>query len=169
MFRNQDQFAIWDLDNCLADDRARIRLIDWTKTDPTERYAAYHAAGALDPVRNENVFHAISQLARPVFFTGRPEAVRTAATRWIRCELDVEAPLVLMRPDGCTCSAVELKRAMISCYAVQMHEQRNVQACYAAFDDREDIVDMYRSFGIPAALLSIHSVSAYIEPKGVSK
>ena len=167
MLRNQTQYAIWDLDNCLSDDRSRIKLIDWANPDMTERYADYHAACAHDPARNLDVFHAITQLARPIFFTARPEAVRTDTTRWVRCELDIHQPLILMRRDDDRRPSSQVKCEMLAQYKFALHQRNpfSQDACFAAFDDREDIVDMYRQCGLNAALLSIHSVCAYVAPK----
>lgn len=169
MLRNQEQITIWDLDNCLSDDRARIRLIDWESTNMYTRYLKYHDACAQDPLRNEDVFHAVTQLGRPVFFTGRPESVRALTLQWIRCELDVQQPLVMMRPNDCHAPSVVVKETMLKAYAAHMIEKfGKLPPCAGAFDDRGDIVDMYRSYGVPAALLSIHSVCAYTAPKAKS-
>ena len=167
MKRNQMQYAIWDLDNCLSDDRSRIKLIDWANPDMTARYAAYHAACVNDPARNVEVFLAITQLARPIFFTGRPESVRTDTSRWVRCELDIQQPLILMRRNDDHRPSVQVKSEMLAQYKFVLHQRNpySQDACYAAFDDREDIVDMYRQCGLDAALLSIHSVCAYNAPK----
>ena len=169
MIRSQSQFAIWDLDNCLSDDRGRIRLIDWSQDNPDLRYNPYHAGCANDRCHNLDVFTTISQLARPVFFTSRPEAVRAETTRWIRCELDLQQPIIIMRPEKDHTPSLALKTEMLAQYIDTMLKSSNgMQPCFAAFDDREDIVDMYRWHGIDAAILNIHSVCAYTPPKELS-
>lgn len=162
-----DQYVIWDLDNCLSDDRARIKLIEWADPDPTGRYAAYHAACAQDPARHLDVFYALSQLARPVFFTGRPEAVRSDTAQWVRCELSVKHPTLLMRRNNDSRPSVNVKHEMLMQYMHYISRLKPLvrEECFAAFDDREEIVDMYRQCGLHAGLLSIHSDCAYAAPK----
>lgn len=165
MKRNQHQFTIWDLDNCLSDDAARLRLINWAAPEPEARYAPYHAHCGTDPVGNLNVFHAVSQLGRPVFFTARPERYRLPTTAWVRCELDIEQPVILMRANGDHRCSVDVKRDMLRQYAAMVTPDRgHPSLCAGAFDDREDIVDMYRDAGVNAALLSIHRACAMTRP-----
>lgn len=162
-----DLYAIWDLDNCLADDRARIKLINWGAADPTERYRDYHAACAEDPARNTDTFHTVTQFARPVFFTGRPEAVRGETAGWVRGELSVRQPPLLMRRPGDSRPSVLVKQEMVLLYMRYLAGEapRAQGLCWGAFDDRPEIVEMYRRCGLNAALLSIHSVCAYTAPK----
>ena len=168
MKRNQTQYAVWDLDNCLSDDRDRIKLIDWAQEAPDARYAAYHTLCANDVVGNLNIFQAIGQAARPVFFTARPESVRLETTRWVRLELDIEQPIIFMRPNGDARPSTKLKREMLRVHNNHVISQYGApQLCYAAFDDREEVVDMYRSFQIDAMLLSIHNHCAYTAPRSL--
>ena len=59
--------------------------------------------------------------------------------------------------------SLELKRAMLlglpEFYGIAL------EAIAAAYDDRQDIVDMYRSYKITAHRLEIHNVCAYTPPK----
>ena len=71
------KYVIFDLDNCLADDRARIPLINWNENHPDKRYAEYHSDVSNDPVGNYDTFiHWINGLSiRPIFMTARPHSV----------------------------------------------------------------------------------------------
>lgn len=143
---------IWDLDNCLSNDAWRIPMIDHSLKGG-EQWARYHAACGGDKPGNLDVFDAIRITHAdcvPIFITGRPEAMRQTTHAWIRRHLHVEMPEIMMRDEALEESSVDLKR-------------RHVRALKArgampvlAFDDREDIVQMYASESIPTAILRIH-------------
>ena len=166
--RNQ-KFAVWDLDNCLANDEARLALIKWDQTHPDARYDAYHAAAHKDPVGNRNTFEAINQMARPLFLTSRPEKYRVQTALWLKNNFDLDDAVIFMRPDDDTRSSVDLKRAMLGYGMAAMLRFYGARTCIAAFDDREDIVDMYRQAGLSAAVLRIHDVCAMTPPTGEFK
>lgn len=171
-------WMIWDLDNCLADDSKRISLIDYNTSDPTRRYEAYHEACGEDELWQKNAvtFHELLAVGmRPLFITGRPNAVRQKTLRWIEKWLGVEAfnfpseadhlnkPLhgrLLMRPDGCELSSVELKERLLSDWFVST-AGLGFRLTFA-FDDHDGILKMYREkFGIPAFQLKVHDLDAY--------
>lgn len=155
------KFAIWDIDNCIADDGPRIPLIDWGSTDPRLRYENYHSACMGDRPGNLHIFLRVSKTFAPLFITGRPESVRSQTQLWLAQHLPGfdEAPL-LMRPIGCELSSVELKRDLLATFNSQ--NKLSVGDIAMAFDDHEGIVEMYVShFGIPAQVLKIHDLNAY--------
>jgi hypothetical protein len=152
--------ALWDLDNCLADDGWRIPFVDWTKSDPNKRYDPYHIRCGNDEPGNWSMFAAVSKMAQPIFTTARPESVRFTTKLWIGRKLHcpVDFSTLLMRPSDSHLPSAQLKRAMAERVLAHGH---NV---VAAFDDRLDVVEMYRSLGIPAAQLWIHNVCAMTPP-----
>lgn len=158
------KYVIFDLDNCLADDEHRIPLIDWSQSDPEKRYAAYHAACGVDAKRNGSTLEShMRDGSIPVFFTGRPESVRGITNDWIKRELllllgDYE---LHMRPNGDRRPSVDVKRDMLDKFSVLVAPISDI---VAAYDDRSDIVDMYRSRGISAYQMTIHSTCAYTPP-----
>lgn len=156
------RIALWDLDNCLADDEWRIPFIDWSATNPDKRYDPYHMRCGEDVPRNVRMFHALSAAAVPVFCTARPESVRSTTQQWIRGKLGRSmahpAERLLMRRNGEHLPSVELKRVM----AKRLLDAGNIVV--AAFDDRQDVVEMYRALGIPAARLWIHDACAMTNP-----
>lgn len=163
------KYAIFDLDNCLADDRARIPLINWAATDPDERYALYHSRCSEDPVGNLAKFRDVATVpgeqivgATPVFFTARPDAIRGATITWIKHCLGVTPQWLFMRSAGDHRHSVELKRDMLAEFLRISHH--SADDIIVAFDDRLDVVQMYQKEGIEAQVLAIHDVSAYAPP-----
>lgn len=154
--------VIFDLDNCLADDAWRIKLIDWSQTNPGERYALYHSACRKDKTNpvSLGVFNRYKDTHRLFFFTARPVGVEEETRHWIECNLTHEYNLI-MRNNGDHRPSVQLKREMVASlpeYGVKVEDIAH------AYDDREDIVAMYRELAIPATVLKIHDVCAYTPP-----
>lgn len=163
------KYVIFDLDNCLADDRARIPLIDWSETNLGKRYDAYHRNVGDDPVGNYDTFsEAVACGWLPIFLTARPHTVgnvdvRTKTQLWLQEHFGVavENCILLMRNVGDHRSSVELKREQL----VHLFDwDINIDDVVCAYDDRPDIVAMYRERGIPAHVMSIHDVCAYKPP-----
>lgn len=158
------KYVVFDLDNCLADDAARIeKLIDWSKANPDDRYAPYHAACAHDLPGNIDVYRRhVAQGTTPVFMTARPVTVRQQTLDWIAKRLHVESPIVMMRNVGDHRSSVAVKREMVENL---WHYGIAVGDVVAAYDDRQDIVDMYLAYGIDAKVLAIHGACAMTKPE----
>lgn len=161
------RIAIWDIDNCLADDSPRHHLIDWSKQGD-ERYLAYNEAMMNDRAVHAEEFRVLRAIGcTPVFFTGRPEAFRAQTTNWLRDNLGVSFPIVHMRPDGTVgLTPVALKERMLREYLreVQGFRQGWVQII-AAFDDLPEVLEMYRSFGIAAVQLKVGDPHAAYGPE----
>lgn len=162
------KYVIFDLDNCLADDRARIPLINWNENHPDKRYAEYHSDVSNDPVGNYDTFiHWINGLSiRPIFMTARPHSVgrhhvRMQTLKWIENNLGVLNPILLMRNVGDHRPSVELKRSQLDYLADWGVSLTDIKCAY---DDRADIVAMYCEHGIPAEVLAIHDSCAYSPP-----
>ncbi len=147
-----DFYVIWDIDNCLADDRHRLHFVDLTGHGP-QRYAAYNARSLHDIPANQEMFRTMSAMATPVFFTGRQEYLRRDTTVWLSMHFGVWNPIMFMRPNEVGCSPRKLKEAML--HALWGHGVLYRQII-GAFDDVPAVIDMYRSYGLPAAQLAIH-------------
>lgn len=162
------KYVIFDLDNCLADDRARIPLINWSEAHPDKRYAEYHRDVSNDRVGNYSVYSdlILGEGHTPIFMTARPHTVGRSNVHkmtldWIRDNLGAENPILLMRNVGDHRPSIELKREQLthlSDYDVALTD------IVWAYDDRADIVAMYAKHGIPAEVLAIHDVCAYTPP-----
>ena len=152
--------VIVDLDNCIADDAWRIPRIDWQKKDPLERYHAYHSLSAFDEVANTDIFDRAG--FEVIVFTARPVLYRPATEEWLRRN-GVPFKHLIMRNNTDHRPSVELKRQMLfwlpELYGVQWKD------IFAAYDDRPDVVDMFRRNGVDAYVRSIHDVCAYTAPE----
>ena len=160
------KYVIFDLDNCLADDRARIRLIKWDEKNPDKRYAEYHANVSDDPVGNLDELELTMLISTPIFLTARPclvgsVDVRSQTLRWIQEKLGVSKPILLMRGINDHRSSVDVKRSMLAELANYDIKLKDI---VHAYDDRRDIVAMYCEYGINATVLNIHDVCAYKPP-----
>ncbi len=156
-------YVIFDLDNCLADDSARIPLIDWSAANPEDRYRAYHEACANDPcpVTSRALFARWTAGGSrvPIFLTARPVSVHVLTVEWLANHLHVHNPILLMRNIGDHRPSRELKRAQL--HDLRDHYDVVFDWIAMAFDDRPEIVEMYREEGIAATCVRIHDLCAY--------
>jgi hypothetical protein len=162
------KYVIFDLDNCLADDRERIPLINWSETHPDKRYAEYHRDVSNDRAGNYEIYSdmILGEGHTPIFMTARPHTVgrsnvRQQTREWIRDHLGVENPLLIMRNVGDNRPSVELKREQLKHLADYDVSLKDI---VCAYDDRADIVQMYQDHGILAHVLAIHDACAYTPP-----
>ena len=161
------KYVIFDLDNCLADDRARIPLIKWQESHPDKRYADYHRNVSNDPVGNLEVFESAVLCGwAPIFMTARPHTVGASDVRgqtleWLERNLRVHNPILMMRNNGDNRPSAELKREQLTHLSTW---DVNLTEIACAYDDRLDVVEMYRAKGIEAHVLAIHDVCAYRPP-----
>lgn len=151
------RLIILDLDNCISDDEWRIPLIDWTQRDPIRRYAKYHAAAPADECGNRHLFEGRAAAV----FTARPECYRAQTATWLR-EKGVPVRHLFMRPMRDHRPSRLLKMAqlarLLSAYRVTGPPSELI---VAAYDDRADVVQMYREAGLNAHVAYIHTTSAY--------
>lgn len=152
-------YVIWDIDNCLADDRHRLPLIDW-HLKGNERYARYNAASHKDMALNKPVWRLNSTLGfRPVFFTGRPSTMAMMTGIWLGKSLEFPlasyCPQVYMRDPDDRSSPAALKFGMLERFLRENPDANIVHA----YDDVPAIVEMYRANGIAATQLAIHDPS----------
>lgn len=153
---------IVDLDNCIADDSWRIPRINWQKRDPLERYHDYHSLAAFDKLCNEDIlFGARAGVDQIVVFTARPTMYHAATEEWLRRN-NVPFKHLIMRNNNDNRPSLELKRTMLhwlpELYGVPWG------SIVAAYDDRPDVVEMYRKHHLPGYVRAIHDVCAYTPP-----
>lgn len=148
---------ILDLDNCVADDEWRIERIEWRYPNPMQRYHAYHSLCGWDKVKNRELFRGQDcavLTARPLFYTH-------ITTEWLK-RAGIAAKHLLMRNDNDFRASLDVKRMqtqhLFTFYGVAMNEIK------AAYDDRPEIVDMYKALGLPAEVRAIHSTCSYTNP-----
>lgn len=154
---------IVDLDNCIADDAWRIPRIDWKQQSPFDRYHNYHLLAGFDACANDDILvGARNNVDRVIVFTARPVAYRAITEEWLRRKR-VPYEHLVMRNNNDHRPSLELKRTMLhwlpELYGVPW------RCIVAAYDDRQDIVEMYRKHHISAYLRAVHDVCAYTPPK----
>jgi hypothetical protein len=166
---DNNRWVIWDLDNCLADDRPRIKLIDWSKYPSDECWSAYHAAAGNDTLGNLQRFNEVhgprvwggNRSPRPLFITARPASYRMQTEEWIFRNLswglrDTDGPVfnLLMRADGDDSRTVDVKRNALRGW-LDRHPYAEV---VGAYDDVPGVIKMYaETFGIHGEVLAIHN------------
>lgn len=131
-------FTICDLDGCIADDRHRLGLIDTSRLDPWEDY---HAACWNDRFMNAGCV--IGQ-AGLLIFTSRCESVRAETERWL-ARHGIRPLVIKMRPvDDKFTSSVDLKERFLK----EVFSLPIGGANVIAYDDRDDILSMYRRYNV---------------------
>ena len=148
--------VIFDVDNCLSNDGRRIcHLPDHEK---------YHEGQIEDHAHSGNIMTLISYLERGyhvLVVTGRPERYRMDTMRWLNKFILSEFKDCVsyhFRDDLDQRSSVEVKKAIVQ-NLLKTFDIRQ------AFDDRKDIVDMYKSLGIVAHVMSINGAQEPIVPE----
>jgi hypothetical protein len=136
-----------DVDNCISHDEHRIGLILPEHPDPIERFHHYHMASIADRPANLEIL--IGQEA--IALTAMPEMYSRIRIHWLKRH----APQVVgavFRPNDNHEGSVALKRKMARALV-----EHGVEVT-AAFDDRADVVEMYRDeFGWSAFQLAAHN------------
>lgn len=139
------KYAIWDLDNCLANDEWRIALIDWKQEDIDLRYQRYHEVCGDDQPGNDDLFHkSVAAGLIPIFLTARPVTYLQQTEAWLSKHFSPlpEGYILCMRGPGDGRSSVECKRQMLR--EIFLSHQILPQQIIAAHDDRRDVLQMYK-------------------------
>lgn len=154
---------ILDIDNCIADDSWRIPRINWQTDNPIWRYHDYHSLSGFDMAHNHELY--INTRHDIVIFTARPIMYQAITIEWLKRH-GVGYEVLMMRDMEDHCHSVELKQKQLNA----LFENTSVKAAdiVGAFDDRPDVVQMYRKFGIPADVRFVHDVCAYTKPEKVN-
>lgn len=153
---------ILDLDNCIADDAWRIPRINWQKSVHTGRYDDYHSLSGFDEIGNTDLLATQNKI---VIFTARPVAYHALTVEWLRRK-GVDWKALIMRNNNDHRPSVDLKRQQLK-WLIELYDVPK-DSIVAAYDDREDVVAMYREEGIAAHVRSIHNVCAYKPVKEIA-
>ena len=157
-------YAIFDLDNTISDDGWRINEIDWSKDHPFERYHRYHLLAGFDAFGNQDLVRNLPEGTEIVVFTARPEFYAPITQEWLeRNKIDCAA--LLMRPTDDHAHSVELKQRQLRKFFELMDAEPSDVLC--AYDDRQDVVQMYRDHNIKGYHTCIHNVCAYTNPRKI--
>ncbi len=145
------KYIIVDLDNCISDDEWRLEHIDHNEKEPFIKYHAYHSLAGFDKLRNNLLFK--TNKCEVVILTSRPMMYAHVTMEWLKRN-NIKPHAVLMRPSGDLSSSVDLKRKQLS---LLVHSHRIKQSeIKCAYDDRIDVIDMYKAEGLAAQRMSIY-------------
>jgi hypothetical protein len=156
-------YIILDIDNTIANDAWRIPKIDWEHDDPFQRYHRYHSLSPFDEAGNHDLFE--DTLHDIIILTARPVHYYAQTEEWL-LRNGVDFSVLLMRDTGDHCHSRELKCRQLRSLETMIGVEPKDIIC--AYDDRQDVVDMYRALGVNAVVRSIHDVCAYTPPKGIA-
>lgn len=149
--------VILDLDNCISDDAWRIPRIQWQHEDKMRRFHEYHSLSPWDECGNRGVLDGVAP-QNVAIFTARPVHYRTITEEWLRRN-SIGYHVLMMRNDDDHRPSSLLKQTqlgwLIEHFAVKKSD------IFMAYDDRSDVVGMYRANGIPATQISIHNVGVW--------
>lgn len=145
---------VFDLDNTIADDGWRINKIEPAVVDIFWRYHNYHSLSGFDEVGNRKLILNAPEVAQ-IIFTSRPVSYRTLTEEWLRRN-GIQFKHLVMRGNDDHRSSVEVKRDQLK--IVAKYFDLRPSDIIAAYDDRQDVVDMFRSFGILASLAPLHNI-----------
>lgn len=152
---------IVDIDNCIAHDAWRIPYINWQKTNPFQRYHDYHSLSGFDAF-DDSAFKLMAPEKRVAIFTARPVHYRAITEEWLDRN-NVHFDILIMRNNDDHRPSVELKAQQLN-WLVSLYDVR-LEEIELAFDDRRDIVEMYKARGVPAVVHELHDVCAYTKPE----
>lgn len=150
-------YAIFDLDNCLADDAWRVETIKHECADVFEKYDSYHCLAIMDKLANANKLYAHAN-DKIIILTARPECYRAMTEKWLLKHW-VKYTMLLMRPNDSHEHSAVLKLKLIKEHGI------NPEEISCAYDDRQDVIDAYKSIGINASVLKINDIDYYGEKK----
>jgi hypothetical protein len=151
------KYRILDLDNCISDDGWRIPKIDWTQSDFNRRYHVYHMLAPFDLLANGQL---LATPARLIVLTARPVSYRPMTEEWLRRNL-VNAEYLVMRNDNEHAPSGVLKELQLGWLLAHYGIGRD--DILDAYDDREDVIEMYLRNGIDGKLARAHDLCAYTQ------
>jgi hypothetical protein len=156
---------IVDLDNCLADDGWRIRMIDWSKSVEEGRYDEYHDACPGDDINADLKREILAHPGVVAFFTARPESVREKTVAWLEV-YEVWRPgqqLLFMRREHDHRPSDLVKLDMLN-ELLNPNNAYGVDHVTLAYDDHPEVIAMYAREDIACCHRAIHDLDAYLPP-----
>jgi hypothetical protein len=142
--------VICDIDNVLADDGWRRKRIAWDCDDLVRRFHQYQLACRFDRARN---LHLIQNGEPVALFTAQPEAYAELRRDWC-ARRGIRPAVIYHRTNNDLRGSVAVKRDMAR--RLLREFDLRTRDVVAAYDDRVDIVTMYRTeFGFPAQVVAI--------------
>lgn len=134
--------VIFDIDCTLSDADWRFHLIEKAPKNWTEYFAQSINDKPLTETRNLSDWYTVFGHTT-LFVTGRTEKNRDITVDWLKRILCLDHWQLFMRQNNDFRKGVDVKRD------IYKNEIEQVYDVKAAFDDREDICQMWKSLGIP--------------------
>jgi len=132
---------ICDIDGTIADNKHREHLIKEAGWD-----AFFDACDKDKPIEHMRILlAALCEYEEIVYVTGRPERVREKTILWLNRHGFTEGYAMYMRPNGDHRPDHVLKKELLEDLKVEGFEP------IMSFDDRQQVVDMWREMGVPCA------------------
>jgi hypothetical protein len=156
-----DRIAIFNIDGCISDDRwRRGRVPDVAGIAPDPKHFEHYHAGAKDdaPLVTGAAILAnhISNGDFIVFASGRKMSTADETAKWIKNHFGIEGGhdfVILLRHDNDERAVVDVKKDFAHYLTKTFAPERN-KTIVAAYDNRRDVVVMYRAEGIEATILN---------------
>jgi hypothetical protein len=142
-------YVIFDLDGCISNDGWRKHIIDFkTEEISSGRWQEYHTLCYADAPANLDVVkkHA-EEGAKIIIITGRPERYRDTTKSWLRKAMIREERL-LMRGNDDKRRSADVKEDLLMRFIREQINDKEEMNIVAAYDDRQDIIEMYINIGI---------------------
>lgn len=146
------KYIIVDLDNCISDDGWRINKIKLDEKDPFIKYHEYHSLCEQDELKHGSLLRDPDY--RTIIFTARPVKYSRETLNWLQ-KHGIRPHLIMMRPNADHNPSVNLKESMLLHIFMIGIKKEEIGLCV---DDRQDIVDMYRKYGLKANRVYIHNI-----------
>lgn len=141
---DQTQVVIFDIDGCIADCSHRLHLIEGDVKKDWDGF--FDRVDGDSPILHNLLLLSLlaAKGAYIVLMTGRPESTRGKTAEWFgNLGPDVTYHMMLMRPTGDYRPDDQVKREMVRFLRGKGFE------IIMAFDDRQNVVDMFIKEGIP--------------------
>lgn len=143
-----EKYTIIDLDNCISDDRHRKHYVN------EKNYTFYHSL-CLD----DELVWDIKQFGpfprNVIIFTGRPDEYLCDTKNWFKWYgLSDHIAYYFMRPPRNNQSQPRLKESYLRHLQGSLYNIK-LEQLIMAYDDRQDVLDVYSKYGIPTTLKSI--------------
>lgn len=151
------KYIVLDLDNTIFDDLHRYEKIDWQHPDNFWRFHPYHELAFKDECKNKHLF--LEAKEEIIVITARPEYYRDTTNNSLK-QHGITPRLMMMRqPDETRGSAV-LKSELLDQALAWLEAKPCDITC--AYDDRQDVVDMYLAKGVRAERAFINDEHLYL-------
>jgi hypothetical protein len=144
--------TILDLDNCISNDGWRKPTIKHHIANLDERFLNYHLNSIFDEFVNGHIIDGAGAL---IIFTARPDKFRIITEKWMRRN-GIEVDRLCMRKAGDHRPSLDVKLDMLLDEMIEWQLEGIQLDDIIAYDDRQDIVDMYINNGIKAEVLRIN-------------